>query len=223
MAHHDRDPEVADKVHDLLGGDAPAEWPAKGEDNLEVFTASSSVEVILSGADSIRQRMVLWGRSGKPIYTSDGFTKDDGTPDPDAELSFQERKQRGKDGIGPVPDINITFRLAEEPDLGIFRFKTGAWSMAQDLVREGTLDRLAAIDGPTKGHPHPRGGLVRRQERPHERQDGQLHQARHKARWRTRWRTGRVNESEAASEILGNGLWPAISPVGLTGFEPATP
>ncbi|MDQ0895788.1 recombination directionality factor [Agromyces ramosus] len=144
------DPEVAEKIHDLLGGDAPQSWASKGEDNLEVFTASSSVEVILAGPSAIRQRMVLWGRSGNPIYTSDGFTKNDGTPDPDAELSFQERKQRGKDGIGPVPDIDITFRLAEEVDLGIFRFKTGAWSMAQDLVRDGTLERLAEIDGPTK-------------------------------------------------------------------------
>jgi hypothetical protein len=35
---------------------------------------------------SERQRLVLWGRNGKPIYTTDGETKDDGTPDPDAHL-----------------------------------------------------------------------------------------------------------------------------------------
>lgn len=136
------DPEVADKVHDLLGGDAPQEWAAKGEDNLEVFTASKSVAILIDGPKALRQRMVLWGRSGKPIYTSDGVTKDDGTPDPDADLTFQERKQRGKDGIGPVPDIEVFFRLAEEPDLGIFKFKTGSWSMASDLAYNDVVNNL---------------------------------------------------------------------------------
>jgi hypothetical protein len=141
------DPEVADKIHDLLGGDAPQEWAAKGEDNLEVFTASKSVAVILDGPKALRQRMVLWGRSGKPIYTSDGVTKDDGTPDPDADLTFQERKQRGKDGIGPVPDIEVFFRLAEEPDLGIFKFKTGSWSMASDLAYNDVVTALEEFAG----------------------------------------------------------------------------
>lgn len=88
--------------------------------------------------------------ASKPIDTSNEVTKDDDTPDPDADLTFAERKQRGKDGIGPVPDIDITFRLAEEAELGIFRFTTGAWSIAQDLVCDGTLAALAEIDGPTK-------------------------------------------------------------------------
>jgi hypothetical protein len=133
------DPEVAAAIFDLLGGDAPQEWEAKGEDNLEVFSASPSVEIILEGTKAIRQQMILWGRNGKPIQAGDGETltyPDDqkGQPDPDAQLTFAERKQKARDGIGAEPQIEIYFRLADNPDLGIFKFQTGSWSMASDLA-----------------------------------------------------------------------------------------
>jgi len=144
------DPEVAAAIYDLLGGDAPQEWPAKGEDNLEVFTASGEVEILLAGPKAVRQRLVLWGRNGKPIYTTDGETKDDGTPDPDAELTFPERKQRGRDGIGPTPDVDVYFKIVGSEDLGVFQFKTGSWSILQDFAYEGTLEKLEEINGPTR-------------------------------------------------------------------------
>jgi hypothetical protein len=141
------DPEVASEVHDLLGGDAPQEWEAKGEDNIEVFTASSSVDIILEGTGALRQRMVLWGRNGKPISVSDGATLEDGTPDPDAHLTFQERKAKAREGVGAEPQIEVFFRLAEAPDLGIFKFQTASWSMAQDLARDFVDDALADAVG----------------------------------------------------------------------------
>jgi len=144
------DPDVVNAVHALLGGDAPQEWEAKGEDNLEVFTAASSVNIILEGEKALRQRMILWGRNGKPISISDGEFLEDGTPDPDAHLTFEERKRKGQDGVGAVPSIEITFRLADNPDLGLFRFTTGSWSMARDLATDGTEERLAAVEGPAK-------------------------------------------------------------------------
>jgi len=137
------DPDVANVVNDLLGGDAPQEWDAKGEDNLEVFTASKSVEIILDGEKALRQRMILWGRNGKVIQSGDGATLEDGSPDPDAHLTFAERKQKGRDGIGPVPQIEVFFRLVGEEDLGIFKFQTGSWSMASDIIRDGVEDALA--------------------------------------------------------------------------------
>jgi hypothetical protein len=137
------DPEVASEVYDLLGGDAPQEWEARGEDNLEVFTASKEVEIILAGEKALRQRMVLWSRAGKLISDSDGETLSDGTPDPDAELTFAERKKKGQDGIGPVPQIEIYFKLKGAEDLGVFKFQTGSWSLAQDLARDDTEGELA--------------------------------------------------------------------------------
>lgn len=148
------DPDVANVIHDLLGGDAPQEWDAKGEDNLEVFSATKALNIILDGPKALRERMILWGRNGKPISVSDGeFLLDDrgnptDEPDPDAELTFAERKNKAKDGIGAEPSIEVFFRLADERDLGIFKFVTGSWSMAQDLARDDTAAELAAIDGP---------------------------------------------------------------------------
>lgn len=143
------DPEVADKVYELLGGDAPQSWETKGEDNLEVFTAVPEVEIILADPKALRQRMVLWSRQGKLVIDSDGETYADGTPDPDAELTFAERKKKGQDGLGPAPQIEVYFRLAAEPDLGIFKYQTSSWSLASDLVRNQTEEELAEIDGPT--------------------------------------------------------------------------
>ncbi|WDS51676.1 recombination directionality factor [Microbacterium phage Barnstormer] len=148
------DPDVAAKVYELLGGEEPQEWAAKGEDNIEVFTASSSVDIIIENAKALRQRMVLWGRSGKPIYVSDGeyILDDQGHPtderDPDAELTFAERK--AKKEIGATPDIDVFFRLADEPDLGIFQFKTGSWGLARDLAAEDIAGQLEAAEGPMK-------------------------------------------------------------------------
>lgn len=144
------DPEVANAVFDILGGDAPQEWDAKGEDNLEVFTATREVEILMEGPKSLRSAMILWGRNGKMISKSDGEVMEDGTPDPDADLSFQERKKKGQDGIGPVPQIEVYFRLAEQPDLGIFKFQTGSWSLASDLAAYDVEGELAEINGPTK-------------------------------------------------------------------------
>jgi hypothetical protein len=138
------DPEVADKVYDLFGGHAPQDWETKGEDSIEVFTAVPEIEVLIEDASKLRQRMVLWSRAGKLVIDSDGET------DPDAMLSFQERKKKGQDGLGPSPQIEVYFRLAEEPDLGIFKFQTGSWSMAQDIPRDGTVEALEEIGGPAK-------------------------------------------------------------------------
>lgn len=149
------DPEVANKVYDILGGDAPQPWKeAKGEENIEVFTASPSVEIILEGTKALRQKMVLWGRNGKLIQSGDGevidFPETKRGPDPDADLSFNERKQMAKDGTGPEPQIEVYFRLAEDPDLGIFKFQSGSWSLVRDLAQNDTdavLETLTAETG----------------------------------------------------------------------------
>lgn len=144
------DPDVADKISDLLGGEAPKEWDASGEDNIEVFSASGDVEVILDGSNALRQAMILWGRNGKIIRKSDGETivyPDDlkGTPDPQAGQTLAERKAEAKAGTGAEPQIEVYFRLAEDPDLGIFKFQSGSWSLASDLGYHGTEDEIAEI------------------------------------------------------------------------------
>lgn len=146
------DPEVADRVHALFGGEAPREWETKSERNLEVFTDATSIDIIVENAKAIRQRMILWGNDRKPVYISDGeFILDDaGHPteqrDPDADLTFAERKE--KKAWGANPSAEITFRLADEPDLGLFVLKSNSWGLAYFLAAEDIEGQIEALEGP---------------------------------------------------------------------------
>ena len=149
------DPDVASAVHELLGGEDPQKWDATGEDDLEVFTKADRVEIILEKPDALRQAMVLYGRKGT-IYVSDGETilypdEKKGQPDPQADQTFAERKEAAREGTGAEPRIEVFFRLADDPDLGLFKFQTGSWSLASDLAYndvEGDLaDAFADSDG----------------------------------------------------------------------------
>lgn len=146
------DPEVAAEIHDLLGGDAPQEWEARGEDNLEVFTASNEVRIIIESEKSLRQEMILFGRNNKIIQRGDGETitypPEKVGPDPDAALSFQERKAKAQEGTGPEPQVELYFRLADNPDLGIFKFQSGSWGLVRNLAADGVDEKLRALGGP---------------------------------------------------------------------------
>lgn len=148
------DPAVADKVADLLGGDEPQNWDSSGEDNLEVFGKEKSVEIILDGTKALRQAMVLYGRKGI-IYVSDGETitypdERKGETDPQAGEDLPTRKAKAKEGTGSEPRIELYFRLASDPDMGIFKFQTGSWSFVSDLAFhdiEGKIEDAAAVNG----------------------------------------------------------------------------
>ncbi|TDC35718.1 hypothetical protein [Micromonospora sp. KC213] len=142
------DPAVADAVRSLLGGDEPQAWQTSGEDNLEVFTTSPKVKIILDGPKAIRQEMVLWGRSGA-IRKCDGVEQtldgDQGKPC-ECPPGYQDRKDAAKSGKGCQPSITVFFRLADLPDLGRFKFNSGSWSLVKDIVT--TEKALGEIDGP---------------------------------------------------------------------------
>ncbi len=142
------DPDVAKFVFEEFGGDEPQEYETKGEDNIEVFSASAEIEIVIQGADAIRQRMIHRGADGKVVIDSDGEFYADGTPDPDAELTFAERKKKGNDNLGPKPQIDVFFRLAENPELGLFQYRSSSWGLAYDLAAGQHADRLATdFDG----------------------------------------------------------------------------
>ena len=142
------DPEVAEVVHDLLGGQDPQTWTTQGEDNLEVYTDAKTVEIILDGPSSIQTAMALWGRNGL-IHKCDGETLADGSgPCPMAGKTVAERKEAAKAGYGCEPSIQVYFRLAAEPDLGKFKFSTGSWTMAAEI--EDAQAALAKVEGPAR-------------------------------------------------------------------------
>lgn len=150
------DPEVAEAVHKILGGDEPKEWDAKGEDRIEVFTDAETVEILIERPEHLRTEMVLWSMQGKPIRRCDGVEQHgenaEGAPCV-CPRSFDERKTAAKNGTGCQPSISLLFRLAEDPDLGLFRFTSGSWSMVRDLVRDQTEEKLRKIHEDNGGAP----------------------------------------------------------------------
>lgn len=141
------DPDVAKAIRDLYDGEEPQTWETQGEDNLEVFTKAPKVKVIIDGTEAIRQEMVLWGRAGA-IRRCDGVeqTMDEDKGQPCVcPASFADRKEAAKSGRGCQPNITVFFRLADNPDLGRFKFTSGSWSLVKDII--GTEAALAAVDG----------------------------------------------------------------------------
>ena len=139
------DPDTADAISELMGG-KPEEWETSGEDALEILTDRDSVEVVIDSADAIRARMILWGRQG-PIHECNGVEflspeEDKGTACGCPKL-LADRKAAAKSGRGPAPSIEIAFRLADDYELGKFRFVSSSWELVKVLHEiEAALDRV---------------------------------------------------------------------------------
>lgn len=140
------DPVVADAIAAMLGG-APAEWETDKEDNLEILTNAPSVDIIIESSDKIDASMKLFGSNGL-VHHCDGV--EFLSPDEDKGVKcgcpagFQDRKDRAKSGRGPKPSVDIVFKLADAPELGVFRFNSGSWELVKVLH-----DVIAAVDGVT--------------------------------------------------------------------------
>lgn len=141
------DPEVAEAIRDLLGGEEPQEWAAKGEDKLEVFTEAKSVEIVLDGPKAIDARMVIWPRGAKSIVTCDKeIFETEGEPYVCESGTFTTRAEHDEQGHVCEPHIRVRFRLAENTELGLFEYVTQSWSLASTIG--GELGALYKIDGP---------------------------------------------------------------------------
>jgi hypothetical protein len=158
------DPEVADAIHALLGGEPPAEWETKSEESLEVYTAAKSVIVVLDGPKAVRQRFIQRNRNHEIVYTSDGAMKDDGERDPHASLTLDERLKLASDGLGPALETTIYFRLddsmgdvtlggspAHAGDIGKFRYSSTGKSIGKqvdrDQIEQQIIDMMEDNDG----------------------------------------------------------------------------
>lgn len=145
------DQDVADRIADLFGG-TPSEWDTEKADNIEIMTEAKSVKILIEGPKALRQRMALYGNGGA-IHVCDGAYFISGHPEEEevgdacgCPRDLQTRKEKAKKGTGPKPDITFWFRLVDEPDLGVFMFKTGSWSILPDL--EEIEAKLGDGDGP---------------------------------------------------------------------------
>ncbi|MFD8315917.1 recombination directionality factor [Kitasatospora purpeofusca] len=143
------DPLVASRIAALFGG-KPEEWDTDSEESTEILTTASTVRVVIAGTSAISSDMRLYGATGsEPLHWCDGveFQDDEqkGQPCGCPEL-LADRKALAKTGKGPKPNISLIFKLEVDPGLGLWRFRSGSWSLASHLHE--TLEALDAIDGP---------------------------------------------------------------------------
>ncbi|QPB09714.1 recombination directionality factor [Streptomyces phage Shaeky] len=127
------DPEVAEKVSELMGGTSN-EWETTGEDFNEIITETDKVLIVIDGPGALTADMKLWGRSGL-IHHCDGVEflspdEDKGQPCGCPPL-MEDRKAQAKSGRGPAPNTNLVFRLADDYHLGKFRFQSTSWKLAE--------------------------------------------------------------------------------------------
>lgn len=143
------DPDVASKVQSTFGGEEPQSWETKGEDTLEVFTEAPSVDIVLSGPDAIDARMLIWARGSKRIATCEGtIFETEGAPYVCEKGGFRNKREHEEQGHVCEPRVSVTFRLADDPDLGLFKFESGAWSLATAISR--AIGDIQKYDGAVK-------------------------------------------------------------------------
>ncbi|MFI2213008.1 hypothetical protein [Streptomyces sp. NPDC020141] len=144
------DPLVAAEIARRMGGE-PAEWETDKEDNLEVLTEASSIEIIIESSDKLDASMKLFGLSGL-AHHCDGVEY----LSPDEDLGkacgcpelVQDRKDRARAGRGPKPSIDVAFKVADAPELGVFRFNSGSWELVK--VFHTLLADVDSYDGPVR-------------------------------------------------------------------------
>ena len=141
------DPVVAKAIAEAFGGE-PEGWNTKGEEVLEVRTAAPSVDIILEDGDAIKASMQLMSSDFKKVRECDGIqqTEDFGCADCVCPSGLKDRKAAAKAGTGCKPSIAVYFRLAELPDLGKFRYYSGAWGLLEEVP--GIQAKLDEVGGP---------------------------------------------------------------------------
>ena len=139
------DPEVAQAVADKYGG-TPEEWATTTEETLEVMSTAGSLPVVLT---QIQSEFVLWGRNA-PIRSCDGAVqKDDACSACVCPSDVKEHKEAARAGSACQPSVRATFRLADLPDLGLWRFNSASWQLAGKV--NAAEEALAAAGGEAEG------------------------------------------------------------------------
>ncbi len=140
------DPEVAQAVADKYGG-SPSPWETTTEESLEVMTTAGSLAVVLT---QIQSEFVLWGRGNTPIRSCDGSVqKDDACSGCVCPSDVRDHKEAARAGSACQPSVRATFRLADMPDLGLWRFNSASWQLAGEV--NAAEEALADAGGEAEG------------------------------------------------------------------------
>ncbi|MFJ3710153.1 hypothetical protein [Streptomyces sp. NPDC090053] len=143
------DADVAARVAGLLGGEPQPNDGGGGGLAHEVLTSRDSVRVIVDGPDAVAAHMVLWS-SKVIVHDCDGSRflapeEKKGQPCGCPPL-LEDKRLAARDGRGPMPSIDLTFRIAAAPVLGKFHFHASSWQLAAQL--SDLTDALERVDGP---------------------------------------------------------------------------
>ncbi|MGW0530678.1 recombination directionality factor [Streptomyces sp. NPDC003032] len=139
--------QVAEAAAQLFGGTPVENEESTSENFIDVFTSATKIPVIVE-ADGIHWDMKQWV-NGKLKHHCDGFNfvshKDEEKVGRECGCPslFALRKAAAKDDDGPNPSIVVTFKLADDPELGEFKFQTGSWTLM--AVLHEAEDALARI------------------------------------------------------------------------------
>jgi hypothetical protein len=122
------DPTVADAFAEQYGG-TPAEWATTKEDNLEVISTATSLNIELL---SLQSGNVLFSATNTLIRSCDGIKQQDESPCwCKTQYSTQTEMNAGnKQGIACGPVVKATMKLPELPELGIFYFESQSKKLA---------------------------------------------------------------------------------------------
>ncbi|MBL1096194.1 hypothetical protein JK363_05840 [Streptomyces sp. 205] len=100
------------------------------------MTAARSVPIVVEGPEAVTSDLKLWGHAGL-IHHCDGIH----FLSPDERIgklckcpqSAADRRAQAKSGYGPHPSTNIFFRLADNFFLGVFKFHSTSWLLAENI------------------------------------------------------------------------------------------
>jgi hypothetical protein len=124
---------VADAVAQLFGGTPVENEESPSEHFIDVLTTSAKVPVIIEQGGVDWDMKLWWNKKLK--HHCDGF---DFLSHNDEEMIgqpcgcptlFGDRKAAANEGDAPNPNQWVLFRLADDPELGTFRFNTGSWTL----------------------------------------------------------------------------------------------
>ncbi|WP_051838325.1 hypothetical protein [Streptomyces sp. NRRL WC-3742] len=114
---------------------ATADAAAAEDDEIEVMTRTPTMRIIVN-TEAITVDMRRWGQ-GRLVHHCDGAAflsppTAAGSPC-GCPRSMADRKALAKAGRGPHPSVTVDCRLAQAPGLGMFRFQSASWKLAESL------------------------------------------------------------------------------------------
>lgn len=116
------DPTVATEFAEQYGG-VPEEWATTKEDNIEVISTTTKLEIqLLSLSSGYR----LFTATNNLLRACDGITQQDGSPCwCKTQYSTQkEMNDANKQGVACGPVVKATMKLKDLPELGVFYFES---------------------------------------------------------------------------------------------------